>query len=445
MAASNKSKQEQKQRDAASAILYGKFKPYSLTDGVYLYPGQGNGVAIETQKGLVVIDAGPGGQVTQSMIANLRALSPNSPIRAIVYSHGHVGYNTGANDWVRHAVERGDPKPDLVGHKNVVSRYARYRKQVNLEGFLNHNQFQWSLEQSRKMVIGTDPTVTFTESIVFDDPVRPVHVFWDPSETDDCIFAFLPNQKILYAGPSVITGYPNIGTPLRTLRLTRRWVDTLNHMLSLNAEIMIPEFGTLVHGAHNVRERLSSAAESLTWLYEQTTDRMGKGMTDIEIIHDLPLPPHADKPYLKSNYGHPHYVIRDIFREHNGWWTSRNPTDLHPAHPDESAQAIFSAVDPKRAIERAKQLASQGKLQLALHVIDLIALAPTPDSSPIVTETSRLITEARLLKAEWCDLLAKQTEPFVSRSLYQSSAKLLRMGKTRWSQAQGGLHGQGKL
>jgi len=56
---------------------------------------------------------------------------------------------------------------------------------------------------------------------------------------------------------------------------------------------------------------------------------------------------------------------------------------------------------------------------------NLVALAPGDDAT---------ITKARLLKADWCEQLAKKTRVFVSRSLYSSSAALLRNGATRWSQ-----------
>ncbi len=136
--------------------------------------------------------------------------------------------------------------------------------------------------------------------------------------------------------------------------------------------------------------------------------------------------PVFDHPHLAASYGSPDYVVRDLFREQSGWWTSRNPTDLHPAHPDPAASAVLDAVDPNVVLAKARAHFDAGDYQLALHVIDLVALAPG-DSDVIVA--------ARLLKADCCDRLAQQTEPFVSRSLYTGSALLLRAGKRRWSQS----------
>ena len=97
----------------------------TVAPGLHILRGQGQSFVAETDAGLVVIDAGPGGAVTRSMIESLRKLS-DAPVHALCYSHGHIGYNAGVPDWVAHARERGDPTPRLIGHRNLPKRYARY-------------------------------------------------------------------------------------------------------------------------------------------------------------------------------------------------------------------------------------------------------------------------------------------------------------------------------
>ncbi len=111
---------------------------------------------------------------------------------------------------------------------------------------------------------------------------------------------------------------------------------------------------------------------------------------------------------------------------------SRNPTDLHPAHPDDAAREVLGVVDPERVIARAEELATDEQYRLALHVIDLVALAPGDDLA---------VRRARGLKAAWCDRLGRSDVPFVSRSLYRSGGALLETGRRRWSETNGGgLH-----
>ena len=397
----------------------------TLAPGVHLIPTQGNSLGIETDGGAVVIDAGPGRSVTPTMIETLRGYTDDA-VRAIVYSHGHLGYNTGVPMWMDHAAERGDDAPELVAHERVVARYARYRETAGLQGMLVGLQFGQPIPAAFVEGSLTDPTLTFSESLLLDDPERPIHLRWAPSETDDALMLWLPEQGILYGGAATPgASIPNIGTPLRTQRFTVRWAETLERMQELGAEVLIQEFGPVVEGADAVRHQLSTMAEALRWLRAEVVDRMNRGLIDVEILGDIEFPANLfDQPFMAEVYGARDYIIRDLYREENGWWASRNPSDLHPPHPDHAAQAVLAAVDPEKVIAQASALAAEGDLATALVVIDLVALAPGDQPE---------VAAARDLKAEWCDQMAKATSIFVSRSLYKSSAALLRQGATRVS------------
>jgi uncharacterized sulfatase len=123
-------------------------------------------------------------------------------------------------------------------------------------------------------------------------------------------------------------------------------------------------------------------------------------------------------------YGDPEYIVRDLFREESGWW-DRNPTSLHPAHPSEAATAVVSAItDPAAVITKAKELRDADEVQLALHVVDVLALADGDDPE---------VVEARQLKSELLRLRRDEVTAFVSKSLYESSARLLDTGETSWT------------
>jgi len=407
------------------SILGSRFEPFTIADGVHVIATQGNSIVVETACGVVFVDSHNAGAAAEGMIEDLRKVT-NLPVRGMVYSHGHVGYNSGFNEWKAHWESRGESEPVRLGHSNVKVRYDRYAKTRPLQNFMNMFQFPKSTNMD-ELSPYFEPNTYFEDSYEFDDDKRPVRVLWSPSETDDCTCVWLPNQKILYTGPAVINGFPNVGTPQRIIRDTCRWIKSLNMMLDLNAEILVPEFGQLVHGAEAVRERLLVGRDALQWLVDETMKRINKGMTDVEIIHDIEIPEWLTAPEcMKANYGAPEYVIRDLFREQSGWWVTRNPTDLHPLHPDDVAQAVLDVVDASLVISAARAMVDKGEFQKAMHVLDLVALAPGDDAT---------VQEARNLKADCCDALAKATTIYVSKNMFRSSAVLLRRGLRRWSEA----------
>lgn len=388
-----------------------------VTDRIHLVAGQGNSVLVETERGLVITDTGPGGAATREMIDMVRGLS-DKPVMAIVYSHGHIGYNHGAHLWLEDADRRGDPRPEVIGHARLPVRYSRYKETWKLQNHLNGMQFGSSFPEQPPEQWFTYPTVTFDERYVIDGGDCQVEVLSAPSETDDAVALWIPGERVLYAGPAFIKALPNVGTPLRTLRDPVRWADTLERLMALEPEILIAEFGRPLVGREKAREALKITIDALRYLRAETVARMNQGMTEREIIHDISYPEEIfGHWYLKPSYGMPEYIVRDIWRSENGWW-NRNATDLHPAEPARAARAVREAIaDPQHVIDCAAKHRKAGEAQLALHILDILALDEDGDE---------FCKRAEAMKAEILAGLAEETSSFVSAQLYRSEAKRLK-------------------
>lgn len=418
---------ERTSRDKGMGILSGELAGQVIGTGLVVLPGQGNSLAAVTDAGVVVLDAS-GYRHADGMIATLREHS-EAPVHAIVYSHGHIGYNAAVDVWRRHNEERGDPAPRLVAHENVLRRYARYRETEQLQLRMASMQFP-AREPVPLAVLAAglqmhDPTETFAERMTVVEGSRRVELIWAPSEVDDALVVWFPDDGLLCGGAAT-PGFtiPNIGTPLRTQRFTIRWAETLERLAELGAIRLMTEFGPMIEG-DDIRVQLLATADALRWLRDEVVRRMNSGMDEAEIVADMTYPDDMfDQPWMRPTYGAPDYIVRDLYREENGWW-DRNPTTLHPAPPADAAAAVFSAIEnPRAVIDRARAFARAGDTQLALHVVDLLALSSGAEPE---------VVEARALKAEFCRTRAKEVEPFVSKSCYRSSAGLLDRGETSWT------------
>ncbi len=410
------------------AVLQGALAGSAIGDGLWILPGQGNALAARTDDGIVLIDAG-NRHVQPAMAEYLREKTEDT-LSAIIYAHGHQQYNAAVPLWLAHNEQRGEPTPRLIAHENVVHRYRRYRETAELQARAWKVQFPSRKDRPLSDYVADvegdnhDPSETFRDRMTVVSGSRPVELFWAPSETDDCLAAWFPADGLLYGGPAVQGDtIPNIGTPLRTQRFTIRWADTLDQMIDLAPKRLITEFGPLIEGVETIQTRLTGMATALRWLREEVVLRMNRGLGEREVLADLQYPPALfDQPWMIPSYGSPDYIARDLFREENGWW-DRNPTHLHPADPADAASAVLSALDPESVLDRATELQSRGDIQLALHVIDLVALAPGTDE---------VIEKARALKAELCLERARQIAPYVSKALLRSSAALLQRGHDSW-------------
>jgi len=391
----------------------------TVAPGLHILRGQGQSFVAETDAGLVVIDAGPGGGVTRGMIDSLRKIS-DAPVHALVYSHGHIGYNAGVPEWLAHAQQRGDPAPRVIAHRNVPRRYARYRETQALQHRMAEVQFNRSPGFFEHRLTMHAPTETFDERLVIGSGDRRVELFWAPSETDDAIALWSPAQRVLYGGPSLLDSIPNIGTPFRTLRDTVRWAETLEAMAALRPLKAVREFGPVIEGEDAVQRVLGHTARALRWLRAEVVALMNEGLNEQQVLARIRFPDELFAvEWMKPTYGDPSYIVRDIYRSENGWW-DRNPTTLHPEAPEAVAEAVAGAISDKAGlVASARALADAGQWQLALHVIDLLATAPGDAPE---------IAEARALKAAWLRERAGQVQSYVSRNLYRVSAEMIEQG-----------------
>lgn len=391
----------------------------TVAPGLHILRGQGQSFVAETDAGLVVVDSGPGGSVTQGMIEAVRQLS-DAPLHALCFSHGHIGYNAGLPQWLAHAAERGDAPPRVIAHRNVLRRNARYRETFALQQRMAEIQFKRPAGFFEKRLTMHDPSETFDDLLVIGSGAQRIELRWAPSETDDAIALWSPAQRVLYGGAAVIDSIPNIGTPFRTMRDTVRWADTLQALAALGPRLVVREFGATIAGEAQVQQVLLHTAKALRWLRAEVVRLMNEGLGEREILARIQFPAELfGVEWMKPTYGDPSYIVRDIYRSENGWW-DRNATSLHPEAPDAVGHAVAEAITDKRAvIDRACALAEEGRIQLALHVIDLLATArgDAPE-----------LAEARGLKAGWLRQRAAQTQSFVSRSLYSVSADLIEQG-----------------
>ena len=391
----------------------------TLADGVHVLGGMGNALSIETGVGVVQIDTGASAGEARKMLKALREIT-DAPVHAIVYSHGHLGYNNAVNTWLADSADRGEPAPRVIAHENLVRRWNRYRETEGLQQFFVELQFRLPVGAMNQALELNMPRETFQTALRLGDARRQIQILWAPSETDDALVGWLPKERLLYGGAAITPSIPNVGTPLRSLRDPVRWADTLERLAALQPEIVVMEFGPSLEGAEKIQEVLLGTAAALRWLRSEVVERINRGMGGVEILHDLEYPAELFRvPWMKPLYGCADYIVRDIFRGETGWW-DRNPTHLHPADPDAAGSAVLSALEhPEAVLARARELAEQGETQLALHVVDVLALAP--GESPEVIA-------ARTLKGELCVTLAESADSFVSQSLYVSSGRIVSRG-----------------
>lgn len=321
-----------------------------------------NVAAIGTGDGLVLIDTGSTFLAAGAHDA-IRRWSDRR-LNAAVFTHGHIDHCFGVELYEADAQAMGAAAPRVIAHEAITARFDRYQATAGYNEVINQRQFQ--LPNLRWPTEYRYPDETFADRLHLDVGGTRIELHHARGETDDHLWAWVPQRKVLCTGDLFIWASPNCGNPQKVQRYPLEWAIAAREMAQLGAEIMLPGHGLPVIGADRVRTALSDLAAFLETLHDQTLTMMNAGARLDEILESVTYPEELlAKPYLRAVYDEPEFVVRNIWRLYGGWWDG-NPARLKP--PSDAvlaAEVAALAGGAGRLASRAASLADRGDLRLA--------------------------------------------------------------------------------
>jgi len=202
-------------------------------------------------------------------------------------------------------------------------------------------------------------------------------------ETDDHLWAWIPEHKAICSGDFVTWVFPNAGNPQKVQRYPLEWAKALRDMAAKEPELLLPAHGLPIEGKARIATVLDTIATALELLVQQALEMMNNGARFDDVLHSIKLPSSfMDKPYLKPVYDEPEFILHNVWRLYGGWYDG-NPSRLKPAPDAALAQemvALAGGIGP--VIARAQALATSGNeadMRLACHLVESAALAE-PDN-----------------------------------------------------------------
>jgi alkyl sulfatase BDS1-like metallo-beta-lactamase superfamily hydrolase len=402
----------------------GRLPPKTFAnESCHLIHSFGNIGIIETHEGLVVCDVALR-QFAYSNFKTFRKIT-DKPIRYLIYTHGHFDHAYGFGPFIKEIKKKGWKMPQVIAHENCVKRFEKYRMLDKYHAWLNAQQFAsmlgdrqqapiTSLETLNPTIImkGNDATFNFElGGIKFE-------LYHDKGETDDSIWLWIPDKKLICTGDLMISSYPNVGNPYKVQRYPHDWALAMERMMEKDAEYLLPGHGRLIEGKENVREVLSITAEAMHFVHDEVVKRMNEGKWFEQIYHEmLEIFPDKFKNHyiLQPIYGCYQFAIHAAYRLYHGWYNTGNPTDLFPAKSEDIASEFLSIIDLTKYMEHAKKLFQEGKFQLALHLLDVVIKAKNKVSKQILLDALKLKHEILIQKI-------KNETSFIAKNVLNNGA-----------------------
>ncbi len=236
-----------------------------LGEGAYAYTAEGdpNTGIIIGDDGIMVIDTQATPFMAKKVLAKIREIS-DKPIKYILLSHYHAVRVLGAAAYEA---------------ENIIASRLTY------EMIEERGQFDYDSELERfpRLFDGNETVPGLTwPSIVFDGKITvdlgncPVEI-WSPGKghTQGDTIAWLPDQKILYAGDLVEYG----ATPYTGDAHLTDWPATLDALRALNPEKLVPGRGDALTTPALCEKAMADTQAFLTDLFETAKQSQAEGKT----------------------------------------------------------------------------------------------------------------------------------------------------------------------
>jgi alkyl sulfatase BDS1-like metallo-beta-lactamase superfamily hydrolase len=360
----------------AELLQYGRDqkKALKVNEAIYQAIGFGNTFLVVTEAGNVIIDTSLA-QVAPRHKKLLQAVSAG-PIKYIILTHGHGDHTGGVPLWK-------EKDTQVVAQKEHVG-FMHY--QARLEGFFglrNAAQFARPLPAARPWPGNfggrIEPTILFGDRYDSELGGTRFEVLHTPGETPDHATVWIPRYKAAFVGDNYYRSFPN----LYTLRGTQpRWaleyVQSLNKVLALKPEILLPSHGLPIHGNSEITRRLTRYRDAIQYVHDEVVKGMNAGKDVHTLMREIKLP---SELALGEDYGRLTWSVRGVYEGYAGWFDT-NPATMY----EQPASSVYPdlvqlAGGPDAVVKRALQRVEAGQPVEALHLTD-VALAADPNHRP---------------------------------------------------------------
>jgi alkyl sulfatase BDS1-like metallo-beta-lactamase superfamily hydrolase len=377
-----------------------------VNDAIYLALGFSNTFLVRTDDGNVVIDTSS--PVSAKKHYELLRKVSEAPVRYVILTHGHPDHTGGLRYWMQ-------PETKLLVQHNYLEFHA-YQERLR-EYFTRTGAAQFGLDVGTMNAFARVPEKHFEPAVAFDDKYEfelggtKFVILAAPGETYDHLCVWVPKYKAAFVGDNYYESFPNI----YTLRGTKpRWaldyINSLNRVLALGPEIVLPSHGEPVVGKDKIVERLTRYRDAIQYVHDATVKGMNEGKDVFTLMREVKLPPELN---VGESYGKVDWSVRGIFDGYVGWF-DLNPASMYDQSPTAAdSELVRMAGGASPVAARAKELSASDPVK-AIRLADA-ALSAEPKSKPALEAKLAALNALKsasrnLIEGAWLTTAIRETK-----------------------------------
>jgi alkyl sulfatase BDS1-like metallo-beta-lactamase superfamily hydrolase len=337
-------------------------------------------ILIHTPDGNIIVDTGMSPSRAEIIKKALAEKAPHGRIRAIIYTHSHIDHVGGASVWK-------EPDTRIWASKNFLENlFKQYALFGPIETIRGKRQFgeevsekelpcsaigrkanvQAALESGLRL-----PTDTFSGHHTLNIGGLEIELTEAHGETSDQLFVWIPADKTLLAADNFYRAFPNLYTIRGTeSRPVDAWIKALDAMRRKEAEHLVPQHTTPIHGKKEIADALTHYRDAIQWVRDDVVRRANNGEDLNSLAENIKLPAHlAGSAYTRELYGQVDWSAKGIYTGALGWFDGRAEALYPLAVKDAAQREIHLMGGPDKVLNLAEQAGKDGDFRWAIHLL----------------------------------------------------------------------------
>lgn len=360
---------------------------------IYRASGVANSYLINTKQGNVLFDTGLATQAAK----HKRLLQEAAPgeVTHIILSHSHADHIGATKFW------RAEfPNAKIITHRKFEDG-QRYLKDLETH-FWNRNRLLYTFMPETPPVEGSMFSYGGLKAdIVVDDHneyrfelggLEFVVMPTPGAEGEDNIVLWLPAQKALFSGDFFGPLFPMMPN-LFTLRGEKfrdpvDYVNSLNRVLALSPEIVLPSHFDPIQGADKISADISLMRDATDYVHQSTIDGMNNGRTLWQLMQEIELPEHLN---VSQGHGKVSWNVRAIWEYYSTWFHFESTTELYPV-PIRTLYPELATLTGggQTLVKLAQQKLVSSKPEQALHLVEIALSLDSNNTSALKVRLAAL-------------------------------------------------------
>ena len=352
-----------------------------ITDIIYQARGVANAQMVITPAGNVLIDTGLPQQADR-LVAQLRAVS-DAPITHLIVSHAHADHYVAHDSFV-------DDDTQIIAHAEFPEVQEQLYELFPFQMPRNRLYFPDHVPELPRMALGLakkmypviEPDVLVDGTYKFEVGGIEFEVIATPgAEGPDSVSVWLPQQKVLFTGDlfgHMFPMWPNI-TTIRgeRHRFMMPYVESLNKVLELEPEIIVPSHFYPVTDKEEIREGVTRIRDAVLYVHDAVVKGMNEDKDVYTLMREIKLPPELQ---VSEGHGKVSWGVRSISEGYVGWFQMKSATEMYPVPVSDVYPDLVTAAGGADVVAKlAQRKLAEGNPVEALHLSE-VALEAAPEN-----------------------------------------------------------------